>query len=89
MFCFIEFFSPCSERAAAIIMPPVYVTDGHDYATMQAYFNHSYYAMLLPPVPKDCPTPMGIAGKTAAAVYDSYGRINALASRKISVIRRQ
>ena len=51
-----------SERAAEIITPPVYVTSGHEYVTIQAYFNHSYYAMLLPPGPKDCPTPMGVAG---------------------------
>ena len=58
------FSSSCilSGRAAQIIMPPVYITDGHEYATMQSYFNRSYYAMLLPPVPKDCPTPMGVAG---------------------------
>ena len=52
-----------SGRAAAIPMPPQYVTSGHEYVTLQAYFNHSYYAMLLPPIPKDCPTPMGISGE--------------------------
>ena len=51
-----------SGRAAAIPMPPQYVASGHEYVTLQAYFNRSYYAMLLPPVPKDCPTPMGISG---------------------------
>lgn len=33
-----------------------------DYVTFHGYHNKSYYALTLPPVPKNCPTPMGIAG---------------------------
>lgn len=49
-------------RVAPVIMPPLY-TSGHAYTTMEAYYNRSYYAMSLPPVPEDCPTPFGVAGK--------------------------
>lgn len=33
-----------------------------DYATFHGYHNKSYYSQTLPPVPKNCPTPMGVAG---------------------------
>ena len=59
--CFV--FCLHSERAAEIINPPVYATSGHDYVTTLPYFNRSFYAMMLPPVPKDCPTLMGVAGR--------------------------
>ena len=42
--------------------PPRYNT-GYDYITTESHFNTSYYARSLPPVPQNCPTPMGVAGK--------------------------
>ena len=41
--------------------PPRYNT-GYDYITTESHFNQSFYARSLPPVPKNCPTPMGVAG---------------------------
>ena len=35
----------------------------HDYITLDAAFNKSIYARVLPPVPKNCPTPLGVKGK--------------------------
>lgn len=34
-----------------------------DYTTFHGYHNKSYYSLTLPAVPKNCPTPMGVAGK--------------------------
>lgn len=41
--------------------PPTYESD-HHYITLNAYYNESYYARALPPVPHHCPTPMGVVG---------------------------
>jgi prostaglandin-endoperoxide synthase 2 len=53
-----------SARVDFVPIPHVYTSD-HDYATLEAHYNRSYYARTLPPVPKDCPTPFGVAGKSA------------------------
>nr|AHW81485.1 cyclooxygenase-d [Branchiostoma belcheri tsingtauense] len=42
--------------------PPLYHT-GHDYTTWDTYSDWSYYTRALPPVPADCPTPMGTKGR--------------------------
>lgn len=42
---------------------PATYTSEHDYITYEAYGNRSYFARALPPVPKDCPTPLGVVGK--------------------------
>lgn len=52
------------ERASMIDSPPTYTSE-HEYITVDANFNHSVYTRALPPVPKDCPTPMGVCGKIA------------------------
>lgn len=49
-------------RGSMVDTPPPYNT-GYDYITTESHFNQSYYARSLPPVPKNCPTPMGVAGK--------------------------
>ncbi|KAK3088071.1 hypothetical protein FSP39_014318 [Pinctada imbricata] len=49
-------------RADLIDSPPTY-ENHHDYITMDSQFNYSQYTRTLPPVPSDCPTPMGIWGK--------------------------
>ncbi|XP_012943751.1 prostaglandin G/H synthase 1 [Aplysia californica] len=48
-------------RSNIIDSPPLYETL-HDYPTVSAHTNNSLYARTLPPVPKDCPTPMGSKG---------------------------
>ncbi|CAH1263434.1 PTGS2 [Branchiostoma lanceolatum] len=42
--------------------PPLYHT-GHDYTTWDTYSDRSSYTRALPPVPADCPTPMGTKGR--------------------------
>lgn len=42
--------------------PPTYNAD-YDYKSWEAYSNLSYYTRALPPVPQDCPTPMGVVGE--------------------------
>lgn len=49
-------------RSDMIDSPSTY-TSAHSYITLDANFNLSYYARTLPPVPVDCPTPMGSFGK--------------------------
>ena len=51
-----------SGRGKTVYSPPRYNT-GFDYITTESHFNASYYARSLPPVPKNCPTPMGVVGK--------------------------
>lgn len=48
-------------RGSVVDSPPTYTSE-HDYVTYEAYRNRSYYARALPPVPKDCPTPLGVVG---------------------------
>lgn len=56
----ISFYS--TGRSALVDTPPKYTSD-HEYITLDAYFNMSFYARDLPPIPKNCPTPMGVVGK--------------------------
>ncbi|XP_077440611.1 prostaglandin G/H synthase 2 [Vanacampus margaritifer] len=51
-----------TSRSHMIDSPPTYNAD-YDYKNWEAYSNLSYYTRALPPVPQDCPTPMGVAGK--------------------------
>lgn len=51
-----------TSRSHLIDSPPTFNAD-YDYKSWEAYSNLSYYTRTLPPVPKDCPTPMGVAGK--------------------------
>ncbi|KAL8612799.1 hypothetical protein ACOMHN_033469 [Nucella lapillus] len=48
-------------RADLVDSPPQF-NSAHPYVTLDAGFNSSYYARSLPPVPEDCPTPMGTKG---------------------------
>ena len=59
---FFLFFHRSKGRGSMVATPPRYNT-GYDYITTESHFNQSYYARSLPPVPKNCPTPMGVAGK--------------------------
>lgn len=49
-------------RSHLIDSPPTFNAD-YDYKSWEAYSNLSYYTRTLPPVSKDCPTPMGVAGE--------------------------
>ncbi|KAG7316819.1 hypothetical protein KOW79_020360 [Hemibagrus wyckioides] len=51
-----------TSRSHLIESPPVFNAD-YGYKSWEAYSNLSYFTRTLPPVPKDCPTPMGVAGK--------------------------
>uniref|UniRef100_UPI00398F3D4B prostaglandin G/H synthase 1-like n=1 Tax=Pristiophorus japonicus TaxID=55135 RepID=UPI00398F3D4B len=48
-------------RANIIPSPPTYNSDS-TYLSWEGYSNISYLTRLLPPVPKDCPTPTGTRG---------------------------
>lgn len=48
--------------------PPTYNTK-YGYLSWESYSNISYYTRLLPPVPEDCPLPMGTKGRNQAGVH--------------------
>lgn len=63
------FFYPLSlslARSHFIDSPPTYNAD-YGYKSWEAYSNLSYYTRTLPPVPEDCPTPMGVVGECSFA----------------------
>ncbi|XP_075761724.1 prostaglandin G/H synthase 1 isoform X2 [Pelodiscus sinensis] len=49
-------------RANLIPSPPTY-NSAYGYISWESYANVSYFTRVLPPVPEDCPTPMGTSGK--------------------------
>ncbi|XP_077441502.1 prostaglandin G/H synthase 1-like [Vanacampus margaritifer] len=49
-------------RSNLIPSPPTY-NSKYNYLSWESYYNLSYYTRILPPVPEDCPTPMGVKGK--------------------------
>ncbi|KAG8556234.1 hypothetical protein GDO81_017977 [Engystomops pustulosus] len=51
-----------TSRSHLIDSPPTY-NSHYDYKNWEAFSNISYYTRSLPPVGKDCPTPMGVKGK--------------------------
>ncbi|XP_048876296.1 prostaglandin G/H synthase 1-like [Brienomyrus brachyistius] len=51
-------------RSSLIPSPPTY-NSKYDYLNWESYSNATYYTRILPPVPEDCPTPMGVKGKAA------------------------
>ncbi|XP_070252132.1 prostaglandin G/H synthase 2-like [Myotis yumanensis] len=51
-----------TSRSDLIDSPPTYNTH-YSYKSWEAFSNLSYYTRALPPVPDDCPTPMGVKGK--------------------------
>uniref|UniRef100_A0A8C3A8S9 Prostaglandin G/H synthase 2 n=1 Tax=Cyclopterus lumpus TaxID=8103 RepID=A0A8C3A8S9_CYCLU len=51
-----------TSRSHLIDSPPTFNAD-YGYKSWEAYSNLSYYTRTLPPVPEDCPTPMGAVGK--------------------------
>lgn len=55
-------------RSDLIPSPPTYNTK-YGYLAWESYYNISYYTRLLPPVPEDCPLPMGTKGETFTATH--------------------
>ncbi|XP_078126785.1 prostaglandin G/H synthase 1-like isoform X1 [Sander vitreus] len=49
-------------RSTLIPNPPTF-NSKYGYLSWESYHNLSYYTRLLPPVPEDCPTPLGVKGK--------------------------
>ncbi|KAM8885748.1 prostaglandin G/H synthase 1 isoform 1-T1 [Spinachia spinachia] len=49
-------------RSDLIPSPPTYNTK-YGYLNWESYYNVSYYTRILPPVPEDCPLPMGTKGR--------------------------
>ncbi|XP_005743165.1 prostaglandin G/H synthase 1 [Pundamilia nyererei] len=49
-------------RSDLIPSPPTYNTK-YGYINWESYSNISYYTRILPPIPEDCPLPMGAKGK--------------------------
>ncbi|XP_053552115.1 prostaglandin G/H synthase 1 [Bombina bombina] len=49
-------------RSNLIPSPPTY-NSAYDYISWESYSNVSYFTRVLPPIPDDCPTPMGTKGK--------------------------
>ncbi|XP_056144938.1 prostaglandin G/H synthase 1 [Lampris incognitus] len=49
-------------RSSLVPSPPTF-NSKYGYLNWEAYYNISYYTRILPPVPEDCPTPMGTKGK--------------------------
>ncbi|KAM4695994.1 prostaglandin G/H synthase 1 [Rhinophrynus dorsalis] len=49
-------------RSNLIPSPPTF-NSAYGYISWEAYSNVSYFTRVLPPIPDDCPTPMGTKGK--------------------------
>uniref|UniRef100_A0A674NDQ5 Prostaglandin G/H synthase 1 n=2 Tax=Takifugu rubripes TaxID=31033 RepID=A0A674NDQ5_TAKRU len=49
-------------RSNLVPYPPTY-NSKYGYLNWESMSNLSYYTRLLPPVPEDCPTPMGVKGR--------------------------
>lgn len=49
-------------RSNLIPSPPTF-NSKYSYLSWESYYNLSYYTRILPPVPEDCPTPLGVKGK--------------------------
>ncbi|XP_076006723.1 prostaglandin G/H synthase 1 [Genypterus blacodes] len=49
-------------RTHLIPTPPTY-NSKYNYLSWESYYNLTFYTRLLPPIPEDCPLPMGTKGK--------------------------
>ncbi|XP_011479871.1 prostaglandin G/H synthase 1 [Oryzias latipes] len=50
-------------RSNLIPNPPTF-NSKYGYLNWESYYNLSYYTRILPPVPEDCPSPMGVKGRS-------------------------
>ena len=46
----------------------------HDYVTISAALNKSVYSRVLPAVPENCPTPLGVVGKKELPPIDTLAK---------------
>ena len=51
------------ESRAAFIDSLARFDSDHEYVTLDAAFNKTVFARVLPPVPRQCPTPLGVKGR--------------------------
>ena len=42
--------------------PPLYASTGYGYTTLGTYTDSGAYSRILPPVPTNCPTALGVNG---------------------------
>ncbi|CAL9682165.1 unnamed protein product [Knipowitschia caucasica] len=66
-------------RSNFVPSPPTY-NSKYSYLSWESYHNLSYYTRLMPPVPLDCPTPLGVRG--AAGLPDPGLMVEKLFKRK-------
>ncbi|ETE65140.1 Prostaglandin G/H synthase 1, partial [Ophiophagus hannah] len=52
----------CSSPRATLIPSPPTFSGNYGYLNWESYSNLSYFTRILPPVPPNCPTPMGLKG---------------------------
>lgn len=55
-------YCPFSVRVTLVPEPSAY-TGMDEYTSLNSYLNKSVYARSLPPIPENCPLPMGVVGK--------------------------
>lgn len=67
-FLLFVFYYISSARSHLIDSPPTFNAD-YGYKSWEAYSNLSYYTRTLPPVPEDCPTPMGAVGECSFSAF--------------------
>lgn len=74
-------------RSDLIPSPPTYNTK-YGYINWESYSNITYYTRLLPPIPEDCPLPMGAKGETYTA-KETYlcfcGKLQELLSLQVNL----
>lgn len=61
-------------RSHLIDSPSIYNAD-YGYGSWEAYSNLSYFTRVLPPVAKDCPTPMGVSGEYFLPLENQFSQI--------------
>ena len=57
----LRFCAPWTVRASSVDSPNLFTSE-HEYVTFGAATNTTHYARALPPIHRNCPTPMGVAG---------------------------
>lgn len=62
------FFHVRAVRSNLIPSPPTF-NSKYGYLSWESYYNLSYYTRILPPVPDDCPTPVGVKGEQHIRYY--------------------
>lgn len=61
-------------RTSLIPSPPTY-NSKYGYLNWESYYNLTYYTRILPPVPEDCPLPMGTKGTSVTDTCSYCGSV--------------